>query len=437
MIKGIPKRGKSSIPKTIKHKIWPYSIQEHKAKRAGKHYDLRLGPQGLSWAIRNWPKPGQKSLAKQTDDHSLDYYNFSGKIPTGYGAGTVKALEHGKTEVLKSTPNKISFITRDRYLPKRYSLIKTKEKDWLLVNHTPTDKRKEIPQAKPKYTSIARKNLSGFMDKKHIIASPKYDGAANVVVLRNERHPEIFSYRKGKKGLIDHTFKLNYDKLTANTGSIQPTVIWAETMAYKNKKPIHVSKLSGLLNAGLTNTRYSKTKFKNIAYNITKYKGKDVSQKPYSEKLELLKNITKQNKFLSLPELSKTTASKNRLVQNILKKKHPQTTEGVILYDLNKPLPIKSKFDTEHIVYIRNIKSGKGKFSKSLGRVGYSHTRNGRIAGYLGGGFTEELRQQIFNSPKKYIGKKILVKAQEKLPSGALRAPILIGFASDTWSKTR
>lgn len=440
-ILGIPEKGKSSMPATKKHVVWPYSIQQHVAKRAGKHYDLRLGPQGLSWAIRNWPKPGEKTLAKQTDDHALSYYGFSGKIPAGYGAGTVKALEHGETEILKSTPDKITFITRDRYLPKRYTLVRTALKDskssasndWLLINHTPTTKRKEIPQSKPKYKSIKPADLSEISDKSSILMSPKYDGAANIVVLKNNKHPEIFSYRAGKSGLIDHTFKLNYDRLKANTGSPQPTVVWAETMAYKGKKPLHVSKLSGLLNAGLTNTRYSKTPFKNIIYNIDIYKGKDVSTKPYGEKLELLKTLVKQNKFLSLPEISKTPEEKKKLIKTILKHKHPQTSEGVVLYDLKRPLPLKSKFDKEFIVYIKGFKSGKGKFTKSTGGLEYSHTLNGPVVGVIGGGFTEELRQELFNNPNKYKNKPILVKAQERLSSGALRAPIFLDFVDHQW----
>lgn len=442
-ILGIPEKGKSSIPITKKHMIWPYSIQQHNAKRAGKHYDLRLGPQGLSWAIRNWPKPGEKTLAKQTDDHALSYYGFSGKIPTGYGAGTVKALEHGETEVLKSTPDKITFITRDRYLPKRYTLVRTALKDsrpsnrvpsdWLLINHTPTSKRKEIPQIKPKYNSIDLKNLSKFTENPDIIMSPKYDGAANVIVLKNQKHPEIFSYRQGKSGLIDHTFKLNYDKLKSNTGSPRPTVVWAETMAYTKDKPLHVSKLSGLLNAGLTNTRYSKTPFKNIVYNISTYKGKDVSNKPYSDKLELLKEISRKNKFLTMPELNSTPINKKKLIQTVLKHKHPHTSEGVVLYDLKRPLPLKSKFDKEFVVYIKGFKKGKGKFSTSTGGLEYSHTLNGPIVGVIGGGFTEELRQQLYDNPKKFNNKAILVKAQEKLKSGALRAPIFLDFQQNQW----
>ena len=432
-ILGIPEKGKSSVPATKKHVVWPYSIQQHNAKRAGKHYDLRLGPQGLSWAIRNWPKPGEKTLAKQTDDHSLSYYGFSGKIPAGYGAGTVKALEHGETEILKSTPDKITFITRDRYLPKRYTLVRTALKDWLLINHTPTTKRREIPQSKPKYKLIAPKDLSRFSDKNSIVMSPKYDGAANVVVLKNNKHPEIFSYRAGKSGLIDHTFKLNYDKLKAKTGSPQPTVVWAETMGYKGKKPLHVSNLSGLLNAGLTNTRYSDTKFKNIAYNISKYKGKDVSTKPYSEKLEILKKIVKDNRFLELPELAKEPSTKKKLIKDILKQKHPQTSEGVILYDLEKSLPLKSKFDKEFIVYIKGLQPGKGKFKSALGGLNFSHTLNGPIVGTIGGGFTEEQRTFFYNNPEAILNKAVLVKAQERLKSGALRAPIFIDFLDAQW----
>lgn len=423
MILGIPKRHKYSTPLKTNQTRWPFSIQEHNAKRAGKHHDLRLGPQGLSWAVRNWPEPGQKSLAKQTDDHSLGYYTYEGNIPSGYGAGDVVLKDSGETDILKSSPDKISFILKDRYLPKRYSLIRTQNRDWLLLNHTPKSDKYIIPE-KSKYKKV--KNLKPYIDNPRYLLSPKYDGAANIMILRNKKMPELFSYRQGKSGLIDHTFKTNLDKYLAKTDSNNPTSIWVETLAMHNNKPRHVSETAGLLNAALDSTRHGKVQFKNIAYNINQYKGKDVSKVPYKHKLELLKKIVKDNPYLEMPGLVSDPKSKSKLIESIKTKKHRDTSEGVVVYDLDAHTPLKSKFDTEFKVYIRGIQPGKGKFKNMMGGLKYSHSKTGPIDGVIGSGFSDEQRREFMD--KKNIGKRVLIKAYEKLKSNALRMPIFIDF---------
>jgi hypothetical protein len=435
-ILGIPKRYKYSNPKKSGPSVWPFSIQEHNADRAGKHYDLRLGKKGLSWAIRNWPEPGQKSLAKQTDDHSLDYYNFEGEIKSGYGKGHVKLLDSGETDILKSSPDKISFLMRDRYLPKRYSLLRTNERDWLLINHTPeVEKRKEIPKTKDKYKKL--KSLDKALRDPNIIFSPKYDGAANIIVLRNNKHPEVFSHRRGKTGLIDHSYKLNFDKYLSKTRSSKPTVLWAETLAMdKTGKPKHVSETAGALNAALKRTRFGDDKFKNIAYNISMFKGKDVSKLPFEKKISLLKEVVKDNKFLDLPEMQFTEKDKSNLLKSIKSNKHGMTSEGIIAFNLKNPIPEKSKFDKEYNVYIRSIKPGKGKFSKSGGGIEFSWTKDGPIIGTIGGGFTEYQRQDLYNNPSTYIGKRAIVKAHEQFKSTRLRMPIFVNWYDHTWPTT-
>jgi hypothetical protein len=421
-----------SIPKTTKGEIWPFSIQKHQADRAGLHYDLRLGTQGLSWAIRNWPKPGERTLAKQTVDHHPSYYSFEGPIERGYGKGHVKLIDHGETEVIKSEPNKISFIQRDRYLPKRYSLIRTAEKNWLLVNHTPSNRtRPEIPKLKTKYKQIS--NLKDVINDNNYALSPKYDGAANVVVLRKNKHPEIFSYRQGANGLIDHSFKLNFDKYLAKTKSNKPTVLWAETLAMHNGTPKPVSETAGALNSSLEKTRYDATRFKNYVYNIDKYNGKDVSREPYEKKINLIKTIVKDNPYLNVPELKFGVKEKANLYKAIKQKKHPETKEGLIAFNLSEPMPKKIKFDKEYNVYVTGIKTGKGKFAKSLGGLEFAHSKNGTPVGVIGGGFTEEQRALIYNNPSAFIGRQAIVKAHEKYTSNALRMPIFVQWTDTQW----
>ena len=127
-----------------------FCVQKHLASHL--HYDFRLEHNGvlLSWAVPKGPSldPKTKRLAMHVEDHPIEYGDFEGVIPSGYGAGIVMLWDRGtwtpEVEDVDAALKKGDLkFTLDGYkLKGSWVLVRTKgawsgggDRSWLLIKH--------------------------------------------------------------------------------------------------------------------------------------------------------------------------------------------------------------------------------------------------------------------------------------------------------------
>lgn len=443
MILGIPNiRLFSPAPDTsVEGETWRLNIQEHVADKAGLHYDLRLNPTGsgdaLSWAVRTTglPSPGQKVLAVEQPTHAKSYMGWSGNIAEGYGAGEVRSIVDDEVEILKSSPDQIEFVMHSSQIPQRFILKRTSGKDWLFYNYTATDSNKLIPDYKPSYQEIGFEDVH-TIDENEVL-SPKIDGAHNTIILRPEKRIDLYSYRKSKRSneRIDHSYKTDFYKIRSPK-DLGTTVLRGELYMPGQSS----TTIAGVLNSNTLKSREKQkelgTPLRLMAFDVVKFKNKDVEDAPYREKLEMLKEVNSYLPEIELPELAYTPDQKVKLLDEIKKRQHSKTEEGVVIYKLDRSVPIKAKIKGDYDVLITGVYPAQlgSKYSGNAigGFIGVPEGKKNTIQ--IGSGLSDELRRAAYRNPEQFIGNWAKVEGQmEYEASGKLRMPIFKGFRIDKY----
>ena len=164
------KRDFASTPepegKRVRRKGRRYLIQKHAATRL--HYDFRLELDGVlkSWAVTKGPSltPSDKRLAVRTEDHPVEYADFEGVIPKGYGAGTVMLWDRGEWEPTEDPEEglkkgALKFRLKGERLKGGFALIRMRNKgekreNWLLVKESDDEADETIDPTKEWTESI-------------------------------------------------------------------------------------------------------------------------------------------------------------------------------------------------------------------------------------------------------------------------------------------
>jgi len=410
---------------TAKDVVWDYAVQRHAAKRAGLHYDLRLGDgkgNAHSWAIRHLPEPGQTSFAAQTFTHDSKYMHFEGKLK-GYGAGDVKVHDRSRAYIHYAGDERILFSVVRGRSTEDFALIRTREKNWLIHNMSMPEKK--VPRGKESYKEIEF-GLNLIDEHPDAVVAAKLDGAHSRIILRPGKRARAFSHRKSKVG-----DKLEYTHKVPGLFDLKPssakgdTVLTAEILAIGLLgRPAPPERTTALLNSTVLNSKETQNETGEILvpylFDVETYKGKPMGDEPYIERQKVLRKIADKHPVFKLAPIAITRPEKEKLIKAIAERTHPLTSEGVILWDKR---PTKAKVKQEHDIFIRDIFEGEGRLVGKAGGFYYSHTPGGPVVGKVGTGFSDSLRQDLWDRKKDYVGKVVRATALGKYPSGALEKP--------------
>jgi bifunctional non-homologous end joining protein LigD len=162
-------------------------VQMHRASRL--HWDLRLEHNGvlLSWAVPKGPTldPTQKRLAIHVEDHPIEYGDFEGVIPSGYGAGTVMLWDAGVVEWEPETAVDVDAALRTGDL--KFVLDGVKLRGRFALVHTGARSR----------ASGGAENAWLLIKKRDGAAVPGYDAADHAVSVKTARSMEEIAAGKG------------------------------------------------------------------------------------------------------------------------------------------------------------------------------------------------------------------------------------------------
>jgi len=226
----------------------------------------------------------------------------------------------------------------------------------------------KMASTKATYKKIDFQSLNP--SNKNEIWSVKIDGAHSITDLEAGKTPRLFSHRVSKRtgDPIEYTQKLPHIKSKSPFDAKIRTEVFAVT---KDGVAVHPDIVTAMLNSGTEKSlelqKRLGIKTKTAIIDVDEFNGESYRNKPYKEKLKVMKLISKKTPDFILPDMAKGTKKKKTLYEKMIAGAHPQSKEGLVVHDMNSPeRPFtKAKIIDHHDVYVtdifheKNVKEGR------------------------------------------------------------------------------
>lgn len=263
-----------------------FVVHEHHASHL--HWDLRLEREGVlvSWAVPKGlpPVPRVARLAVHTEDHPLEYIDFSGEIPEGqYGAGRMSIWDTGTYDTLKWNDREVSIVLHGERVEGKHVLYRAGENWQLIRSDPPADPDWEpLPELiRPMLASQGRLPASGGWSFEF-----KWDGVRALARIEGGR-TDLFSRRGGD-------ISATYPELSGLGANLGTTQVWldGEIVALSGGSPSFAA-LQKRMHAGESRARQlaKQVPVTYVVFDLLHLDGRSLLGEPYSRRRELLERL--------------------------------------------------------------------------------------------------------------------------------------------------
>lgn len=440
------------IPPEIKEaEVIDFTIQKHRADRAGDHYDIRIIRNGKAYSFatkKEFPKQPNRIIGVFLQPvHSEEYSHWEGDIPKGqYGSGSVQVWDSGKAVIKSSdhTPGGFNVQFFGEKISGQYAFIPGKTNGaWMMLRMKSQPTLPIVPANE--YTTEFPEEV---WDNQNYVAENKIDGA-NFTAYVTPRGMSFISRRESVNGHpINRSHNIPHLRDIKLPKKFQGAVIQGElAIAKKGSNGLWIADnelTAGTLNSKPFNAIKSQEQYGKIIlfpFEVIKAPGLPRNA-TYQQRRQYLEELARaaDSEYIVLPE-SRTT-NKRSFYETVIDSSAEfnsvkRTGEGIVLKRLDGDhrtrdfVWMKQKSHTDLDLYVNGYTDGEGRLSgRGVGALLVSD-RSGRVVGKVGSGLTDEDRIEIYANPQKYLGKVVEVRATEVTKDGNLRGPRLIRWRDD------
>src|SRR5688500_6926590 len=432
-----------------------YVVHRHHATRL--HWDVRLEMRGIlaSWAVPQGPplEGGKRRLAVHTEDHPIEYLDFSGVIPDGYGAGTMSIWDQGTYDLIKDSENEYKVAFHGKRLEGEWVLVKTKQnegRDWLMIKHGPVVKDHPLDA---KIEPMLAITADEPFDSPDFAFEAKWDGVRTLAFVDGG------VVRLQTRNLLDCTnqYPEAHGIAEANTGSYQ-AIFDGEIVALDERGAPSFQRLQPRMHVRDESAVRKLRRTTPVIYEVFDLlwlDGEDLGRKPLRERQRRLDDVLTPMGAIRRSEQFIGTRTA------LFEAAKEQGLEGIIAKRLDSPyhrgraaswVKIKA-FRTMECV-VGGWTEGEGGRSKALGALLLGIYRDGKLipVGNVGSGFDERTLKELLamllaresptmpfateprvNAPAHWCLPELVCEARyvELTREGTLRHPTYRGLRAD------